>query len=391
MKITKIEVFCISYPYKDFIADGLSCVFSRSSVLIRVSTDTEIYGIGEAVTFGGSVYAMKSVILDQLAPLLIGEDPLQIEYLYQKMQWNTWGGGRFGLVKGGISGIDIALWDILGKAANLPVARLLGQHRSKVPSYASGGFYAAGKIIDDLKREAESYVKKGYSAMKMKVGRTLDIDQTPLQYTKGSHLNYSYSEDLKRIMAVRETIGHDIRLMVDMNCTWTQEAILGAIPFFEEQGVFWIEEPIRSDDMEGYARIRHKLQSVRVAGIENEQGLSKLELYLNSGALDVVQMNLGWCGGFTHARRLAAVAMAHHKPIAPHTFFSAVIHAANIHFAAANPHSIYIESEENENPFRTDLLKQPLEHDSAMNFYVPDRPGLGININWDVVEQYSKF
>ena len=91
MKITNITAYCLSYPYKDFIADGLSCVSGRSSVLVRVDTDTELYGIGEAVTFGGSPKAIQTIIQQQLAPLLMGEDPLQIEYLFQKMQWNNWG------------------------------------------------------------------------------------------------------------------------------------------------------------------------------------------------------------------------------------------------------------------------------------------------------------
>ena len=389
MKITNITAYCLSYPYKDFIADGLSCVSGRSSVLVRVDTDTELYGIGEAVTFGGSPKAIQTIIQQQLAPLLMGEDPLQIEYLFQKMQWNNWGCGRYGLIKGGISGIDIALWDLLGKAANLPVARLLGQHKDRVKSYASGGFYAPGKTLDDLKAEMERYLKMGYHAFKIKVGRTMDISQNPLQYARGNDLRYSYDFDLQRISAVREAIGPTGTLMIDMNCTWSVEQVLCAAPFFDSQNIYWIEEPIRSDDLRGYVRIRQFLPKVRVAGIENEQGLSKLEQYLQAGALDVVQMNLGWCGGFTQGSRIAALAMAHHKSIAPHTFFSAILHAANIHFAAANPHTLYIESEENENPFRTVLLKEPLEHDADMCFFVPQKPGLGVAVNWDVVDRYS--
>lgn len=391
MKITKVDVYCLAYQYpqNESVWDGLSWARARSSALVKISTDTEIYGIGEAALFAGSYDAMRAIIINQLAPLIIGEDPLQIEYLYQKMQWNTWGCGRYGLIKGGISGIDIALWDILGKAASLPIARLLGQHSDRVASYASGGFYAAGKTVDGLKQEMEKYMRMGYTSFKMKVGRTLELDRNPTHYTLGNELNYTYEKDMQRVAAVRETIGKNGKLMVDMNCTWSPEAVLKAAPFFEEQDIYWIEEPIRSDDLEGYVRVCQGLPKTQVAGIENEQGLSKFELYLNAGALDVVQVNLGWCGGFTQGMRIAAVAMAHNKAVAPHTFMSAVLHTANIHFAAANPHVVSIESEENINPLRTELLKKPLEHDEAMNFYVPDGPGLGIELDWDAVERYS--
>lgn len=389
MKITDVQAICLCVPYRATIADGCNCVTSRTSVLVKVSTDTDLWGIGEAVTFGGSSLAMRAVVEQQLAPLLIGEDPLNVEFLFQKMQWNNWGGGRFGLVKGGISGIDMALWDILGKAANMPISLLLGRHADRVASYASGGFYAKGKGLDDLKREMDGYLRMGYTAFKMKVGRTLEMVPSILPYMRGGDDTVSFQEDMRRIAAVREAVGPTGRVMIDMNCTWSVEAVLQAAPFFEEQRIFWIEEPVRTDDLAGYIRMKQHLPRVRIAGIENEQGLAKYETFLQSGVLDVVQMNLGWAGGFTHARRIAALAMAHNKPIAPHTFFSAVLHAANIHFAGAFPNALYIESEENENPLRTQLLKTPLEHDDHMNFFVPEGPGLGIELDWDVVETYA--
>lgn len=388
MKITDIKVICLKYPYESFIADGCTPCSGRSAVLVLVETDTNITGIGECATFGGSMAAVQSIINDQLKPLLLGENPLDIEYLWQRMVWNNWAGGRRGLVMGGISGIDIALWDIAGKAANLPLYRLLGANSNKVAAYASAGFYAPGKGIDELKREMEGYMAQGYSAFKMKVGRSHNNYQMPLRYMKNSEFIFSLEDDLKRIEAVRSTIGKDGILMLDMNCTWNIDEIIAAKPYFEQYGIFWIEEPSRCDDLDGYAKITSSLSNVLVAGCESEQGLSRYKELLERKALDVVQASLGWCGGFTEGKKIAALSLAYNKLFSPHSFFSAVLTAANVHFAASLPNVPFIESEENDNPFRTKLLIDPIKRDSQMNYLVPDKPGLGIELNWDIIEKY---
>ena len=125
-----------------------------------------------------------------------------------------------------------------------------------------------------------------------------------------------------------------------------------------------------------------------MAGCEEEQGLTRYRELVEKGALDVVQANLGWSGGFTECRRIAALAQAHHRLFTPHTFFSAVLTAANVHFAASLPNVPFIESEENDNPLRTELLREPLQCDGEMNYLVPQKPGLGIELNMDVVNQY---
>ena len=130
MKITDIKTIILHYPYKQWIADGCGSCGARGAFLILIETDTELCGIGEAATFGGSMEAMKSIVEKQLKPLILGEDPTKIEYLHQKMMWNNWSNGRKGMVMGAISGIDVALWDLLGKVAGLPVLR----RRTGVPS-----------------------------------------------------------------------------------------------------------------------------------------------------------------------------------------------------------------------------------------------------------------
>lgn len=389
MKITDINTICLKYPYQSFIADGCSPCYGRSAVLVLIQTGSGITGIGECATFGGSLAAVQSIIEDQLKPLLIGQNPLDIEYLWQRMVWNNWAGGRRGLVMGAISGLDIALWDIAGKAAGLPLYRLLGANSNTVKAYASAGFYAPGKGPDELKREMEGYTRQGYSAFKMKVGRCRENYQMPLRYMKDSDFIFSMEEDLKRIEAVRSMIGPQAVLMLDMNCTWNTDQVIAARSAFSRYGIFWIEEPARCDDIDGYSRITAALDDVLVAGCESEQGLSRYRELLERKAIDVVQASLGWCGGITEGKKIAALSIAYHKLFSPHSFFSAVLTAANVHFAASLPNVPFIESEENDNPFRTGLITEPLVRDAGMNYIVPDRPGLGIELNWDIIHKYQ--
>lgn len=388
MKITNVQAICLKYPYEHPIADGCTPCAARSSVLVRVDTNTQLYGLGEAVTFGGSLDAMKVIVEKQLAPLLVGEDPLDIERLWNKMVWNNWAAGRRGMVMGGISGVDIALWDLLGKAAGMPLYRLLGANTHRVQGYASAGFYAPGKELGDLERELEGYCALGFSDFKMKIGRVRGMVSSPLRYMNQGGWTFTFEQDAARIAAARRIIGPTARLMVDMNCTWDPDTVVASEQLFSEYGVYWIEEPTRSDDVRSYARIAASLKSTLVAGIESEQGLARYSELVEMGAMDVVQANLGWAGGITEGRRIAALALAHGKMFTPHTFFSAVLNAANVHFAASLPNVPFVECELNPNPLRTDLLKQELEVDGEMCFLLPNRPGLGIEVDWEKAEKY---
>ena len=389
MKITDIKTIILHYPYKQWIADGCGSCGARGAFLILIETDTELCGIGEAATFGGSMEAMKSIVEKQLKPLILGEDPTKIEYLHQKMMWNNWSNGRKGMVMGAISGIDVALWDLLGKVAGLPVCKLLGQVTDKVQGYASAGFYAPGKTLEDLQREIEGYLQRGFTAFKMKIGRTANNHKMRLQFMNNGDFYLTPEEDRARIALVRRTIGPDKILMVDMNCTWDMNDVLEAKDFFKENNIFMVEEPIRSDDIAGYKRLTKEMGSIRVAGIESEQGLSRFGELIAQDAMDVVQASLGWAGGFTVCKNIATLAHAFDKLYTPHSFFSAVMTAANIQLAASQVNIPFIEAEENENPLRTELLKEPIEADAHMNYYVTDKPGLGVELDWDVVEKYA--
>ena len=251
MKITDIRTIRLRYPYEKMIADGLSCCSAREALLVIIETDAGLSGLGECAAFGANMNALSAIIEEQLKPLLTGEDPTMIEKLWLKMTWNNFANGRRGIIKAAISGIDIALWDLLGKSAGLPVSRLLGAVTDKVEGYASAGFYAEEKSLDDLKREIEGYLNKGYSAFKMKVGRTDRNYRMPLRFMKQGSWLYTREADEKRVETVRSMLDKDHILMLDMNGTWNLEDVLDAEDFFTENHIYMIEEPIRSDDIDG--------------------------------------------------------------------------------------------------------------------------------------------
>ena len=219
MKIVDIRPIPLSYrcepPYGS--AGGMQA--RRSGLLVEIETDERVTGIGEAGVGGG---ATASVIERVLRPMLIGEDPLLIEGLWQKMFARTRQFGRRGIVMNAISGIDIALWDIAGKVARLPLYRLLGGCRDRVEAYASGGFYQEGKSIDDLAGEAEGYRARGFRGMKMKVGRNPST-QTHLRHLvdHAELCEVEPEEDVARVAAVRRALGPRAKLMVDVNCAWS--------------------------------------------------------------------------------------------------------------------------------------------------------------------------
>jgi L-alanine-DL-glutamate epimerase-like enolase superfamily enzyme len=304
MKITDIRAIPLSYrcdpPYGS--AGGMQS--ARGGLLVEVETDAGITGIGEAGVGGGNT---RHVVETQLRPMLVGEDPLLIEGLWQKMFARTRQFGRRGIVMNAISGIDIALWDIAGKVAKLPVYRLLGACRDRVEAYASGGFYQEGKSVDRLAGEAEGYRARGFKGMKMKIGRNPST-QTHLRHLAGNAqlCEVEPEEDIARVAAVRKALGPKAKLMVDVNCAWSPAMAIEMGRALEPSKLYWIEEPVATDDIDGSARVAAAL-ATPIAGYETEIGLYGFRELITRGAVDIVQPDLAWTGGFSEGRTLLAV------------------------------------------------------------------------------------
>ena len=385
MKIAAIRTIALSAQVDPPYASAAGVQARRGGLLVEVETDEGIVGIGESGLGGG---ATATVIEKDLAPMLIGRDPLMIEGIWQTMFARTRQYGRRGVVMQAISGIDIALWDIAGKVAKMPVYKLLGACRDRVEAYASGGFYQEGKSATDLAGEAEGYRARGFKGMKMKVGRNPST-QTHLRQLIGNaaFCEVDPSEDLARVAAVRQALGPHANLMVDVNCAWSPAFAIEMGRAMEPYHLYWIEEPVATDDIEGSAKVADAL-ATPIAGYETEVGLYAFRELISRGAVDIVQLDIAWSGGFSEGRRIAAYAQAHHRMVAPHAFAGAVLLVASLHFAASIANGLILEWDQNPNAIRDELLKEPLKLESDGTVKLPERPGLGIELDRAAVERY---
>jgi D-galactarolactone cycloisomerase len=385
MKITAIRTIPLSYTCEPPYGSAGGMQARRGALIVEVETDSGLVGIGEAGVAGG---AAQTVIDKDLAPMLIGQDPLLIEGLWQRMFARTRQYGRRGVVMHAISGIDIALWDLAGKVARLPLYRLFGACRDRVEAYASGGFYQEGKGIDELAGEAEGYRARGFTGMKMKIGRNPST-QTPLRHlvANADKCEVEPEEDIARVAAVRHALGPKAKLMVDVNCAWSPAFAIEMGRALEPYNLYWIEEPVATDDIAGSAEVARSL-ATPIAGYETEVGLYGFRELIARGAVDIVQPDLAWTGGFSEGRRIAALAHAHHRMVAPHAFGGAVLLAASLHFAASIPNALLLEFDQNPNGLRDDLLKEPLAIESDGTLKLPERPGLGIELERSALERY---
>jgi L-alanine-DL-glutamate epimerase-like enolase superfamily enzyme len=388
MHIVDVRTIPLSYRCEQPYMSAAGVQTARQALLVEVEADNGLIGIGEAGSAGGPLASTQVVVEQELKPLLIGEDPLRIEWLWQKMFQRTRQHGRRGIVMHAISGLDIALWDLAGKVAKLPIYRLLGAYRDAVEAYASGGFYQEGKGVAEVAEEAGRYRAQGFRAMKMKIGRNPST-QTNLREMLAGHEQcvLSLEEDLARVEAVRQALGHEAKLMVDVNCAWSPALAIQMGKALEPYRLYWIEEPVATDDVRGSAEVARALGTA-IAGYETEIGLYGFRDLIVQGAVDIVQPDIAWAGGFTECRRIAALAQAYNLMVAPHAFSSAITLVASMHLLASIPNGLILEFDQNPNALRQDLLKEPIAVDGQGLVTLPDRPGLGVELDPATVERY---
>jgi L-alanine-DL-glutamate epimerase-like enolase superfamily enzyme len=383
MRITEVQTIPIAYRYPErppMSGGGVNAV--RAALLVLLHTDTGLVGLGEAGVAGGPPVSTRTVVEQELAPLVLGQDPFEVERLWRLMAVRTRQHGRRGLLMHAIAGVDIALWDLIGKAVDQPLYRLLGAFRDRVPAYASAGFFREGETVDDLAAECRLYREQGFKGVKIKVGRNRDVSPfSPMELTAGNDLCITTpDEDLERVRVAREAIGPAMKLMVDVNCAWSAEMAIRQARRMEPLDVFWLEEPVPTDDVDGSAALA-AATSVPIAGYETESGMAGFRTLIDRRAVDVVQVDLSWSGGITEGRRIATYAYAHHLPFAAHVFSSAVNLAASLHLVAAIPNGTYFELDRNVNRLRDDLIERPFGIDDEGKIRLPDGPGLGITLD----------
>jgi L-alanine-DL-glutamate epimerase-like enolase superfamily enzyme len=369
MRISEVVLDILRCELDRPMADAQVRIPARISTIVRVRTSDGVEGIGEAACFGGAEHTVRAIVQTQLAPLLVGEDPEYIDRLWEKMHQGTIQVGRRGVIFGAISGIDIALWDLLGKICGKPAYTLLGAHAKSLVAYASGGFYMEGKGLEELASEFRHYKDGGYRAVKMKVaGERMEVD-------------------IERVRAVRQAIGPDTPLMIDANNMYSPKEAMTMARAVEDLDIYWFEEPVRTDDTEGAAAIR-SATTIPIAGYETEVSLDGFRRLITQGTVDFVQPDAIWCGGITEFRRIAALARAWHLRMAAHNFAGAVSGFANLHVSATLPHSPMLEMDQNPNPLRTEIVKSPLAIDSDGLVDLPEAPGLGFELDESAVNRY---
>ena len=389
MRITDVRCIPVECPLAQPVYDANYIMATKPALLVEVETDEGLVGLGEAAHFGGPLHSTRTVIEGELRPHLLGEDPRDVERLWEQMHQRGYKHGRGGILIAAMSGIDIALWDLRGKMAGLPVWRLLGGYRRRVPAYATGGFYAEGKGTRELCAEMESYCRHGFRAVKMKVGRNSEIEGSPLRAMAHRGVcEVSLAEDLARVQAVRKAIGPEVRLMIDVNGAWDVATAVKMARAFEPFDIYWYEEPVSPDDLLGSAEVARKT-TIPVAGYETcSYGRVSFRDYILARAIHFVQPDVAWAGGLTESLKIAHMAQAWNLPFAPHIHGSAVGVATAVHLLGAVPNASMAEMVFPAHALMAELVKEPLTVDASGHITLNDRPGLGIELDPRVVAKY---
>lgn len=385
MRITGIETIPLVYhmPYPITYARGE--YQTREALLVRVHTsDPAIVGWGEAAMWGGPHSVSQRVVEDEIAPLILGEDPRRPEYLWEKVYQSTYYHGRRGIVIACLSGVDIALWDIVGKCAGQPLWRLFGGFGRPLTAYASAGYYRRDYGLDAFAADVGAAVKAGYRGYKMKIGNVPQVvhggvlDDVPLRR--------SFEEDVERIKAAREALG-DRNLMVDANASLSSRMAMRYAAAIEPLNIRWFEEPTQPEDVDGCAELARRTR-IPIAGFETETGKYQFARLMDAGAVQVVQFDVLQVGGFTEARKIAAYAQMRHLAVTAKNYSTAISTAATLQLLYALPNADYFECDQDPNSLREELASEPL-YRMEDGFAIPNEaPGLGIEIDEDVLERH---
>jgi D-galactarolactone cycloisomerase len=348
---------------------------TRVAMLVEIETDDGLVGWGECY---GPAW-MTQAVVKSVTPWLIGEDPLRIDHLWRMIYARLRDHGQKGVVIEGLSGIDIALWDIKGKHFGVPTHQLLGGAlRDAVPAYATGLYRRrAGDPLRYLAEEASAYVAEGFRAVKLKVG-------------------FGIAEDVATTRAVREAIGPDIALMVDANHAYDATAAIAYGRQVEALDIGWFEEPVPPEDVVGYRAVKDAL-AIPIAGGECEFTRFGFRDMFVAHALDIVQPDTCAAGGLSECRRIADMAEAFGIRYNPHVWGTGVALAASLQLLAVLPTHTpvslaplepMLEFDRTEHPIRQAILTRPIEHERGV-VRIPDGPGLGIEIDRAALSRFA--
>ncbi|MCI0547367.1 MAG: mandelate racemase/muconate lactonizing enzyme family protein [Candidatus Rokubacteria bacterium] len=361
MKITSVDAIPLAIPLEPLDPPSSWAAGTAKQIIVRIHTDAGLTGVGEAFAYGAPL-GVASVIRESLAPMLVGQDATRIEGLVDQMHRATMIYGRRGLAMFAISGVDIALWDLLGKARQAPLHELLGGAvRPRLPVYASLFRYGSPA---EVARACSGYVAEGH--------RRLKLHQT----------------DVASVRAAREAVGPDVDLMLDTNCPWSPAEAMVMARALAPYRLAWLEEPVwPPEDYEGLARVAAATETPIALG-ENESTVFGFREIVTRGAADILQPSITKVGGVTEMRRIATLAHLANLPIAPHAFYFGPGLAATLHVAATlGGASLATPVEMPTGVLVTPFLAEPIvARDGTVE--LPRGPGLGVEINEEAIRRH---
>jgi D-galactarolactone cycloisomerase len=373
--ITAIRTHILEATLSQPFAYSRAWYDTRTAMLVEIETDTGLIGWGEC--YGPA--RITAAVVQSVSPWLVGQDPLRSDFLWQMIYTRLRDHGQKGAVIEGLSGIDIALWDIKGKHFGVPVHQLIGgAFRNEVQAYATGLYRRkSGDPQKYLAEEAAGYVAEGFKAVKLKVG-------------------FGVEEDAAVTRAVRAAIGPGIALMVDANHAFDTVAAIRLGRMIEPCDIGWFEEPVPPEDIAGYAAVKAAL-SIPVAGGECEFTRFGFRDILTSRAIDIIQPDTCAAGGLSECKKIADMAEAFGVRYNPHVWGTGIAIAASLQLLAVlpthtpnslNPVEPILEFDRTEHPIRQAILTQPIEHEDGI-VRVPDGHGLGIEIDRKALVKFA--
>ncbi len=379
MKITDVEAFILESPFEIQPPAGSDEARGvKHCLLLKVSTDEGIVGWSDVET---SPHVGKAVVdaprsgsgvFEGLRSLVVGEDPFEVERLWDKIYRGTIYFGRRGVAMQVLSGFDIACHDIIGKAIGVPVSKIIGgARRNRVRAYASTLFRETPEAMRDACRV---YTERGFTAIKFGWG-VFGKDK---------------KKDIELVAAAREAIGPNVELMVDAGWMVDRSAYdaIELCRALEPYNIFWLEDFLHPECYEGYAKTKAAGVRTRLAAGEQEATAWGFRQLIQSG-VDVVQPDLSRCGGFSQARKILWEAEYAGVDVCPHAWLTDLLTAASLHLNAVLPRSLFLEYNVSDNPMLREIIENPVQMDDSGYINVPEGPGLGIGIDEKAVKRFS--
>jgi L-alanine-DL-glutamate epimerase-like enolase superfamily enzyme len=373
MPVKKLDVFPLGYqePNDDFA--------NRYVVLVRLETDDGVVGWGECISqFRPSTFATAALIENGLGDVVIGRDPLENERIWHDLRGEVWWYGDVGGIAAlAISAIDMALWDLKGKILGQPLYRLLGgKQHARLPVCAST--HPKASEIDDMAQELAGWIEAGYQLVKVGFGK------------KGhANLGVSAQRDIAFVKAVRAAIGPDAGFIVDIGAKmhWDLPYAVRIARAFAEYNLTWLEDVFHPENFEDHVHLRRAVPEIRIGFGERFWNLNDYQRLLEADICDVILIDPGRTEGVTGMQKITQLAARHRVQMDPHSWSSAINTAASIHVSVANANANIFELKPVENPMQHELVSQPFAHVDGW-IYPPEEPGLGIEVNEDVVRKY---